>query len=112
MTTNTSYRHRYNPNAKCPWGTPTDFRAVTDGILWLTTPRHGGYVVSREMYEKMPDHLKACSFTNDQYFEEDLSWCAVVLAFPQHFGTRLCKAAQETHERFYRRHNADLFPSP
>ena len=110
MTT-ASYRHRYDPNAESPWGTPTDFQRVTDGILWINSASHGGYVVSREMYDKMPDHLKACSFTNDQYFEEDLSWCAVVLAFPQHFGTGLCAAARETYERFYRRHNADLFPS-
>jgi len=104
-----SYRHRYDPNAESPWGPPIDFKRITDGILWITTASHGGYVVSREMYDKMPEHLKACSFTNNQYFEEDQSWCAVVLAFNQHFSAVVVAAARETYERFYRRHNPGLF---
>ena len=68
-----------------PWGTPNTAKWVADGIVFVSTPSHGGYLLSRERFMTMPDTLKAFTFVGTgapQAFEEDCAWCAVVLAWP------------------------------
>ena len=80
-----------------PWGTVQSVRNIADGIDFVTTDRHGGFVLSPERRAEMPLELKACSFTRDRYFEEDFAWCAVPLAFPQHFTVDDFRAALEAY---------------
>lgn len=69
-------------NVRTPWGPAQSCSVVADGIVFVTTASHGGYLLSKERYDAMPSALQRMSFTGDQAFEEDCSWCAVVLAFP------------------------------
>lgn len=95
------------------WGRVQSVTHVAPGIQFVSTDRHGGYVVSSDRLASMPAALRACSFTADtdpRYFEEDASWCAVALAWPEDFTsgmddaarTRAMDAARMTFERYYR----------
>ena len=93
---------RYKAAMPCPWGEIQSAQTVTPGIDFVQTAGHGGYRLSREVYNQMPQHLREYSFTKDQWFEEDCSWCAVVLAFPQHFTPAFIEAARQTEQRNYK----------
>ena len=75
---------------------------IADGITWYSTPSHGGFHLSPERMQSMPEHLRACSFTMNAFFEEDTSWCAVVLAFPECFPENDRKVAELTYDTVYR----------
>ena len=68
-----------------PWGKPDTQTVIADGIIAVTTPSHGGIWLSPERLAEMPKHLRKCSFTRDNWFEEDAAWCAVALAWPEFF---------------------------
>lgn len=96
-----------------PWGRVDCVTHVAPGIQFVSTDRHGGYVVSRERLASMPEHLRRCSFNAAEgaprYFEEDCSWCAVALAWPEEFTrgfdaekrARCLEDARGTFERYY-----------
>ena len=88
-------------NKRTPWGYSDDAEEIAPGIHFYGTPSHGGYWLSAERYREMPNHLKACSVTKNQWFEEDCSWCAVVLAFPQYFDERKRQVAKQVYETYY-----------
>jgi hypothetical protein len=90
-----------------PWGVAQTVRNIADGIDFVTTAGHGGFVLSPERRAEMPFELKACSFTRDRFFEEDFSWCAVPLAFPQYFTVDDFRVALETYRDGVRRGWAD-----
>ena len=94
----------YREMRTTPWGEPDQpegWRTVAPGIEWITTPSHGGFRLSRERYEAMPERYRRASFTKDQHFEEDCSWCAVVLAFPESFPESMRESAARTWRSFY-----------
>lgn len=98
MTITAEYRN----GAPCPWGKIQDTKTVATGIDFLSTAGHAGFRLSRERFLSMPEHLRNLSFTNDQYFEEDLSWCAVPLAFPKYFNKGMVQTAQDTYDAWIR----------
>lgn len=83
------------------WGRAQQTYHITDGIIEYATASHGGFWVHPDLYATMPDNLKAVSFTGDNWFEEDASWCAVVLHWPQYFNQARIYAAQKTYDVFY-----------
>lgn len=93
-----------------PWGRIDWLKNVAPGIQLVATASHGGYVVSRDRLAAMPEALRACSFTSDRYFEEDCSWCAVALAWPEEVTRGLTNLsaretmamARMTFDRWYR----------
>jgi hypothetical protein len=93
----------FPPNT--PWDAPQTFRKIADGIAWYTTASHGGYWVSPELHATMPAEYKRCSWTGDNWFEEDASWCAVPLSFPQHFTAAELEDARKGY-RYYDREPA------
>ena len=91
---------------KTPWGKPERTITVAKGIKWISTASHGGYWLSHERMLQMPEHLRKCSYTGDNFFEEDCSWCAVVLAFPYVFGAQDYAQAKSIYENFYAKKEA------
>jgi hypothetical protein len=83
------------------WGKDDTITRISDGIVEVSTPSHGGFILSEARMKAMPEHLKACSWTKDNNFEEDCSWCAVVLAWPQYFDAKRIDAAQKTYDMVY-----------
>ena len=93
----------YNAKKHTPWGYADTVTEIAPGITLYTTPGHGGYHVSAERYKAMPAQYRACSFTKDQWFEEDCSWCAVVLSWPGLFAPEMVDAAKVCYEVVYAR---------
>ena len=107
----------YNPSCRSPWGRIQNVNRMANGISWISTAGHGGFRLSKTRYEKMPPHLRACSFTGNQFFEEDCSWCAVVMAFPQAFNADQILSAAMTYHKYYAKTPAQVadlvnFPAP
>lgn len=63
------------------WGVPQTTDQVLPGIWHVTTPDHGGYVLSDERQAAMPEALRR----DDIYYEEDVDWALVLLGFATEF---------------------------
>ena len=81
-----------------PWDQVDYAEQVAPGIWSVSTPGHGGYMLSPQRVAAMPDYLKdpapmsrACGC-----FEEDCEWALVVLAFPDEFSVEHQIAARKT----------------
>lgn len=83
------------------WGLADQREVVAEGITRYWTPSHGGFEVSPERILEMRPEYRATSFTGDNCFEEDCSWCGVVLAWPHLFSAKEVIAAQNTYNSFY-----------
>lgn len=90
---------------RTPWGTSDSAEQVAPGIVFYTTPSHGGYHVSSTVNRTMPDSLRL----DDGWYEEDCDWARVALAFPSHFPPKAVEEAcaalrawcPRAYERFY-----------
>ena len=101
-----TYSIHSNENKLCPWGKAQHVTPLGDDVEHITTAGHGGFYVSDAAYATMPAKYKACSFTNDQFFEEDCSWCGVALAFPELFEPHHIEAAQRLFDNYYSKKTA------
>lgn len=63
------------------WGAPDTTNERLPGLWHVTTPSHGGFVLSDERQAAMPDCLRR----DDPFYEEDVDWSLVVLAFADEF---------------------------
>lgn len=90
-----------------PWGQPDRCVKLADGIWDISTPSHGGFYVSPERLATMPENWLNLSFNGQGrkgWFEEDVDWSMVALAFPDEWkayhgeerGTELLEAAKNT----------------
>lgn len=59
------------------WDAPDTATERLPGIWQVTTPSHGGFVLSEERQAAMPDALRL----ETESYEEDVNWTLVVLAF-------------------------------
>lgn len=86
-----------------PWGQADHVKPSGDnGILFVSTPSHGGLFVPDELLGRMPRALKGSnSYSRGKnWFEEDVEWAIPVIAFPEEFPAKECKAAVETIEAY------------
>ena len=75
------------------WDTPDMATQRLPGVWWVTTPSHGGFVLSDERQAAMPEALRLDSI----YYEEDVNWSLVVIGFARYEGpdfTGLCDAVR------------------
>lgn len=79
-----------------PWGPIQSCENVATGIWRVDTASHGGYYISYERKEAMPKPLREWeNFVqrNDGgtglWYEEDIDWSIVCLAFPDDFTRKL-----------------------
>jgi hypothetical protein len=69
-----------------PWGKRDHSQKVARGIMWYSTPSHGGYHLSQKRLEEMPEPYKSFkTFAGKGWYEEDCDWALVVLSFPEEF---------------------------
>lgn len=88
-----------------PWGYSDSQEQIQPGIIFYSTPSHGGYHVSAALNRTMPDSLRL----DGGWYEEDCDWARVVVAFPLHFPPETVEEAKATlrawcpraYERFY-----------
>lgn len=91
----------------CPWGDVQTARDYGDGVTFVTTAGHGGFIVSKEAAEKMPPELRAIGQDMGRgrlAFEEDCCYSAVVLAFPSMFHVDVVRTADESLRHWFPLH--------
>lgn len=85
-----------------PWGPAQSHREFAPGIDSYTTASHGGIELTASRRAAMPEPLR--SFTPfsglDGWFEEDVDWAVVALAFHDAFTERDVYAAVATAEGY------------
>lgn len=96
---------RYEPERKqpveTPWGFPDTVKQIAPGIVFYSTPSHGGYWLSDARVASMPRPLREFRpFAGPNFYEEDADWSIVALAFPQFFSDDALPAALETIKRY------------
>ena len=86
------------------WGKADTILPVAQGIHWITTPSHGGYVLSKDRIEvlKLKFPLATPYKGDDRYWEKGCDWVYVTMAFPQHFDDDYVqKACKQYQNSFY-----------
>ena len=70
-----------------PWGDSQDRRTISIGIERLETASHGGFWLSAQRVQGMPEPLREFSRlgAGGAWFEEDIDWSLVALSYPAHF---------------------------
>lgn len=73
-----------------PWGQADQVKHIIatghDGIVWVSTPSHGGFHLSDAYRAAMPEALRVIpTFAGGNWYEEDCDAVIVILAFPAHF---------------------------
>lgn len=72
--------------SSCPWGKIDDAKQIAPGIWSVGTSSHGGYILSGERLQAMPQHLRINHYAGNAHaFEEDCEWSLVVMAWPDEF---------------------------
>jgi Domain of unknown function (DUF7007) len=78
------------------WGKPDEQREIAPGVVWISTPSHGGIVLSDECNATMPDYMRRA----DAIYEEDCNWCLPVIALD--LGSELAETLNQRGERVMR----------
>lgn len=82
-----------------PWGVVQDQKILADGIVWVSTPSHGGVWVSPDRLDKMP--IKQTAYSQGGWFEEDCDWALVAVTFPEAFSERDVATAKSIVSRYF-----------
>lgn len=90
---------------RTPWGPSDSIEDLGEGIRFVTAPGHGGYYVPAPLLERIPkahQEYAAKWSGSPQWYEEDVAWAAVVLAFPHLFPRpEMMEAARATVARYF-----------
>lgn len=93
-----TFKHTAVPT-RCPWGKVESPHEIAPGIWTVSTPSHGGILVSAERRAAMPTHLRDFqTFAGGNWYEEDCDWSVVALAFPEYFSEEVLDAARLTYK--------------
>jgi|GEM_PF-5688812 len=80
-----------------PWGAVQHEQRVAEGITYVSTAGHGGYRVTQPRLKTMPPELQGIMpFAGPGWYEHDLDWVIVALAWPDHFPPHVRAAAVRT----------------
>ena len=75
-----------------PWGICDHARKLADGIVSVSTPRHGGIHLSDDLNAAMPAPFRGRS----GWYEEDCEWAVVALVYPYAFTAKEMESAHRT----------------
>jgi hypothetical protein len=92
----TAAKPRYVP-VETPWGPSQSSQEFAPGITLYHTASHGGFHLSPARVAAMPKALRECpTWAGTNWYEEDLDWSMVVVAFPQFFQPEVIPSAHTT----------------
>lgn len=80
-----------------PWGTPDSCREIASGIIFYSTPSHGGFWLSTERRNEIHPVLRK----QDGWYEEDAEWSKVVLGFSRYFSEEEKEKALSTLKNYF-----------
>ena len=92
-----------------PWGIgkECEWSKCAEGVYFVSTPSHGGYLITQERRNAMPEPYKSIpTFAGGNWYEEDCDWALVALSFPEAFPKMasdipLADIAQKTFEMYH-----------
>ena len=80
-----------------PWGVSDHQETVMPGLVFHSTPSHGGYGLEPRLnalvLQRFPGFRTFCGQAG--WYEEDCDWAAVALTFPQCFPAETVKHAED-----------------
>ena len=88
---------------RTPWGESDSVTVIADGIVSVTTPSHGGILLSTELHDQMPAEYRK-TFAGGRWYEEDCDWAKVAVTFPEHFEPHAVNSAMKLLEAMKRWH--------
>lgn len=94
-----------------PWGLSDSSKKYAPGIIFYSTPSHGGFHVSAKKFASMPAALKKLAYPREGWFEEDAAWAAVALAFREHFTHDEIVNAKSIVKHYYPEAFKEIFPN-
>ena len=100
----------YKGPSNSPWGEVQHRQEEAPGIVFLETAGHGGYWVSKQRFDAMPEHLRCNSRGKAlRFFEEDCEVALVALAFPEELSDKVdvevaTKTVREWFPDVYEKH--------
>ena len=86
-----------------PWGIVQDEEIIAEGIVYVSTPSHGGIWVSPELLGRVQEAMRdyAAYWSGSScWFEEDCAAQCVVVSFPEHFPAEQVERAQAIVDRY------------
>lgn len=84
-----------------PWGSIDDAAQEAPGIWWVSTPSHGGYIISQQRRNAMPEPFRSHRpYAGPLAYEEDCDWSCVVLAWPTEFAQRDVDRARACYQQW------------
>lgn len=107
---------------RTPWETPDDGYVYAAGIASVSTPSHGGFILTAEMNERIDERWRAPAdgyagqaddvldpewrrrdnvMTGFAFYEEDQQWAIVAITFPELFTDRERRFADRTLRNDY-----------
>lgn len=87
-----------------PWGQSDTAETIADGIITVTTPRHGGIFISKKRLEEMPERIRNIPpYCQPQWYEEDEDWALIPLSFPEVFSEKECYYSIKTVSSYHSR---------
>jgi hypothetical protein len=93
-----SFSKEFMKHLSTPWDVADYVKPLsTNGdVIRVGTPGHGGIGVKRTL--AMPKHLASVAILDSKWrwFEEDLDWACVAIAFPELFNAKSIEAANAT----------------
>lgn len=85
-----------------PWGSAQSRQELAPGVVAISTARHGGVWISKQRQQQMPPALtKVAVPTRPAFYEEDIAYAAVLLAFPDALHAWAEQMNMETDEAAY-----------
>ena len=84
-----------------PWGLVEGHATIAEGIDFVSTASHGGYVISDHRRAQMPASIREIkTFAGGNNYEEDCDWALVVLAYPYEFPAGVVRHAINMQSHF------------
>lgn len=88
---------------RTPWGNADHVKTLTEGVIEVGTPTHGGIGVRHDVAKaKLSTHARAEAINEygHLWFEEDCDWAIVCNEMPELFSERHRELAAESLERW------------
>ena len=87
------------------WGYADAMTPIADGIVYVSTPSHGGFWLNKPRLHKVPLDWRMSRFGNARtplspWFEHDCDWCFAVLAHEDAFDSASVAEAKVMFKRW------------
>jgi hypothetical protein len=83
--------------ANTPWGRSDNKEILAPGIVFYTTPGHGGYKIYKFKLKQMPERFQNA----DGWYEEDCEANKVIVCFPGLFPQAKVDHAKQMVEKYF-----------